>query len=232
MRQRLARKLRKLARLIEGKKRTPPASSDLQDMSEHVSYEIDMLVETATKLLDLPKADQVTHNALVESFLIHMRQLVHFFYVDPDLDTDIAATDYLAAWPGKRPLRTETLKRLAGATSKKAVHLTVDRLTKMDYEVREAGHDLLKAVRQFLGAKPLDYTYLPKSNLSPGWDDPTKLFSYSSVAVTRTDAPQSTPVLQVAAGPLPPSPVSAGSASPASAPAASISAKGGKGQKP
>jgi hypothetical protein len=65
-------------------------SEELRAISDDIRYECDMEIATATRLLEReePNGDRVLHNALVESFLIHARQLYQFLYWREPQSTD------------------------------------------------------------------------------------------------------------------------------------------------
>ena len=85
--------------------------AELKEMAlRHISYEIKMLRELADALQGKGVGPRTMKNALLESFLIHYRNLYDFFY--PDLPAkrrllyDISAGDYLPSrdrWRKDRP---------------------------------------------------------------------------------------------------------------------------------
>lgn len=56
----------------------PKIATDEEILGEHLPYELWMLRRTKEKLA-FPSADEVTCNALIESFCLHARQLLEFF---------------------------------------------------------------------------------------------------------------------------------------------------------
>jgi hypothetical protein len=83
----------------------------LREMAlRHISYEIKMLRELAAGLQGEGVGPRTLRNALLESFLIHYRNLYDFFYPEfpakRRLPHDISAADYLAnskRWRNSRP---------------------------------------------------------------------------------------------------------------------------------
>ena len=59
-----------------------PTSDDLRALSGHLSYEVDMSYGCAFWMLRVaPKVDDpISRNAVLESFTIHLRQLIDFFW--------------------------------------------------------------------------------------------------------------------------------------------------------
>lgn len=85
------------------------SAQDLAKFSEYVLYEMTMLVSIPKKFETT--VDDVTKNALLESFAIHARQLVNFFY-DSSKQGEIVASDYfgdpISEWKKVRKKRTAT----------------------------------------------------------------------------------------------------------------------------
>lgn len=69
----------------------------LMDIIEkHLPYEIDMLRRTHTQLSKIDEADEqrAIRNALIESFCIHARSLLHFFANNKMRITDAIAKEF------------------------------------------------------------------------------------------------------------------------------------------
>ncbi len=171
------------------------STQELRDLSQHVTYECDMLIGTATKLLESPPGDTIDHNALVESFLLHVRQLYHFFYWDqPRMDTDVLALDYSAGWRKARPAEPAVLKELSKVVGMKVAHVTVHRLQKERYPILQAGSALLGVIRKFLDLAPPDFVARPNLQLTPSWANTGLVFS-AGPGVTTTSSPPSGSIL-------------------------------------
>jgi hypothetical protein len=97
----------------------------------HLLYEVQMLVDTAHQLASYSVVNRnagndawATRNALLESFLIHARNLKFFFCHKPKED-DISAWQYDDQWsfpsmcPETRTMYAQMSKRLAHLTSKR-----------------------------------------------------------------------------------------------------------------
>lgn len=101
----------------------------LATFSEHVVYEMAMLVGIPRKLQ--ATSDDVTRNALLESFAIHARQLVHFFYGHAK-DGEIVASDYfnipIPEWKMVRGKEDSGLKELVARVGDEIAHLTLKRM--------------------------------------------------------------------------------------------------------
>jgi hypothetical protein len=108
----------------------------LKEMARrHLSYEVKMLRELADALQGKGVGPRTLRNALLESFLIHYRNLYDFFY--PDFPTrrrlpdDICAGDYLhnpKRWRKHRPDTNEKQRQNRERVNALLAHLTLRRL--------------------------------------------------------------------------------------------------------
>ncbi len=106
--------------------------------SEHLRYEVDMFLWLAQVCGGGAKIGAGSYgdttrlsNALIESFVVHLRNLVDFLYIDTPQKTDIVAADFCAAgmWRGVRPPLSASLEKARTRANKEIAHLTTDRLT-------------------------------------------------------------------------------------------------------
>jgi hypothetical protein len=114
-------------------KRTALTDSDLRDYSiEHLRYEVSMLFDTGSAL-PYPTSPMVgfADNAILESFAIHLRNLLDFFYpgLSPQ-DNDVIAANYYDAGhlPTNFPAQSNQLKRAERRAHKELSHLTTERI--------------------------------------------------------------------------------------------------------
>ncbi len=78
--------------------RTTRTQAELQTDSRTLLYELEMLCGTAAQLASLDRnLQRIAYNSTVESFAVHCRALVAFFF-DPTTihDTDVIAADFFA----------------------------------------------------------------------------------------------------------------------------------------
>jgi hypothetical protein len=76
------------------------------------------------------KAESPIHNALIESFAVHVRVLAEFFYPRrPEQDTILAEHFFQGRgeWERVRPAESDTLKRARDLANKLLAHLTYTR---------------------------------------------------------------------------------------------------------
>jgi len=115
--------------------RVAKSEQELQQASVHVKYELDMLAAMISFLSKgLGGTDCFTWNAYLESFVLHVRNLIDFFYLPKKSRfDDILAEDFVTNVPQwkedrlglKSPLMDEAKTRV----DKLAAHLTYKRLT-------------------------------------------------------------------------------------------------------
>lgn len=118
----------------------PYSVPDLRGYSaEHVAYEIDMFFGLV-EMLSHPQlkiggpsvavAGRV-NNALIESFGVHLRNLLDFLYFDEPQPTDVVAGDYCrpGAWKAARPAMSTTLNAARSRSNKELAHLTTQRIS-------------------------------------------------------------------------------------------------------
>jgi hypothetical protein len=171
------------------KPRQRPTDDTLRTLSEHVSYEFDMLLGTAGVLVSRKPTDDFMQNVLVESFLIHVRQVYDFLYRVPKLPTDLIAADYAPTWHGECPTASQELKDLARDVGGRAAHLTMNRVVGQQYAVLTVGRELATTIQRFLAvASPTLFAVKPKTQLPPPWAAPAPGFVFGGPPVTTTSS--------------------------------------------
>jgi hypothetical protein len=118
-----------------------PSDEELRKLTEHLQYEVLMTFDLADALASMFMAppskplDLLVRNALLEAFVIHIRQLVEFFWRDRSPKRKVTqqgayAADYFepGEWKLLRPARPNRLDRLlTGKVGWGVVHLTYGR---------------------------------------------------------------------------------------------------------
>ena len=101
---------------------------DLVQASVHLKYEFDMLIVTAT-LLSKPNLDAYARNAILESWVQHVRNLIDFFYT-PKKQDNIVMADFLIdiEIPESFPRLNADLKKAKKRANKEMSHLTYTRV--------------------------------------------------------------------------------------------------------
>jgi len=110
--------------------RIPKSDKDMRDASDAFYYEIWMFNEMVNSLLtQLPQPGNPQYNALVESFVQHMRNLIEFFCPSDKVHPDtIIASDFFSnpsQWEKKWP---DSLRKANSRANKLLAHLTYDRI--------------------------------------------------------------------------------------------------------
>jgi hypothetical protein len=167
----------KLSRL----KKTP---EELRKASNALHYEIWMFNVMVISLLSQhPQPGNPQYNALVESFVQHMRNLIEFFYPSDKVRPDtIIASDFFSnpsQWKKKWP---DLLRKANSRANKLLAHLTYDRINADKgwefSEIREIREQLNSLFAKFrnevpqdrIGEKLKNYKLLSVNDLIPGYD--------------------------------------------------------------
>jgi hypothetical protein len=97
-----------------------PSEDELRLLSEHLCYEVEMTYSLALWLAAFAGVDQLVHNAVLESFTIHLRQLIDFFWPSGNRrvgdNPDALAADFFeeGEWDRLRPERPVVLSEAVG----------------------------------------------------------------------------------------------------------------------
>lgn len=105
--------------------------AELKGASDHLHYEFWMLMSVAQALASGIAANGWLINALLESFVIHFRTLIDFFYIEKPHKDDVIAADFFVekdAWEKIRPRVSDDLSRSRARVHKETAHLTYARL--------------------------------------------------------------------------------------------------------
>jgi hypothetical protein len=119
--ERLREPARGKVRNVGRKKRTP---DELRRISEDLHYEVQMLLGSAQGLDPETTAEGTLHNALVESFAIHLRNMLDFLWPDkPKRKSDwVIAADFFPSpsdWEKLRPEISQLLLDSRGRAARK-----------------------------------------------------------------------------------------------------------------
>jgi hypothetical protein len=154
--------------------------AELRKAYEHVKYEFEMLTETATLLQSHPTLTEAHQRAILESFVIHFRNLLEFFYWNPGEDRILAEHFAPGAWRDKRPKKSALLFKGHSRACNEIAHLTFARLGVRNedwpWPVAEITKEMSELYDLFLKLAPQD---LPKLT-------PVQFASANIVSVTNT----------------------------------------------
>jgi hypothetical protein len=113
---------------MDRKRRTP---SELQNASNHIHYELRMLTTAADCMALGLFGDGAINSLLLESFVIHARSLLAFFYpAEQPRDDDVVIGDFfpeLGVWLAARPEKSNVLTQVNTRANKEIAHLTYTR---------------------------------------------------------------------------------------------------------
>jgi hypothetical protein len=111
--------------------RTERTSDDLKKCSCYLYYEVSMLESLARVLATGALGSGPLNNAVLEAFIIHVRAVIDFLYVEKPRPDDIVAEDFLPEekdWARLRPPLTPALQLAKSRAGKEIAHLTYARL--------------------------------------------------------------------------------------------------------
>ena len=139
-----------------------------------ICYEIKMFRWSANWVAEnVPPSQKPSqkYNAIVESFVMHTRTLIDFFYNDPRSD-DVVARHYVAAW--EPPHKTTHLSEAIEKANKQLAHITYSRVDdtryadpdKKPWNFEKISSDLEKTITLFFNSLPKDYRDLFSKQLS------------------------------------------------------------------
>lgn len=97
-------------------------------IADHLTYELAMLWRAPRAIESAP--DVTLRNCAIEALALHARNLIDFFYTDPQKD-DVAAAHFFSdpnSWPLKRPTCPDILETVKTRANKEVSHLTYARL--------------------------------------------------------------------------------------------------------
>lgn len=106
-------------------------ADELLEASNHLHYEIWMLSSLANGIASGIPGQGPIANALLESFVIHVRAIMDFLYADNPQADDVVAEDFFGdpeQWKTTRPALSQSLSQAKRRAGKEIAHLTYARL--------------------------------------------------------------------------------------------------------
>lgn len=107
------------------------SNKELQEASNHLHYELWMLSSLAQSMASGISSQGWLTNALLESFVVHVRGVMDFLYNDTPQKDDVVAQDYFSSteeWINIRPELSGHLSTAKSRAGKEVAHLTYARL--------------------------------------------------------------------------------------------------------
>jgi hypothetical protein len=119
--------------------------------SEHLLHELKMFRSLAGSIKS--QTDAYLHDAMVESFLLHLRNLIMFFcFPESDVD-DVVAADFVDNPTGWPAAESTVLKDARMRANKELTHLTSSRRNKGDpdkeWDVATLGNEINLLAKRF-----------------------------------------------------------------------------------
>jgi len=157
----------------------------MEYFSEHVRYEIQMLLN-ATEAIS---KQQLIANGLeympVESFAIHLRNLITFLYPNAQRDDDVCAKDFFATigkWEQIRPMLAKILESAKIRADKEVGHLTTSRLAGTPaakiWDVNGLSREIMPILKLFCDSSDKVKLDVP---FNPVWGHYTKIMAPPSI---------------------------------------------------
>jgi hypothetical protein len=144
--------------------------SKLKEASDHLHYEIWMLTSLAHGIGTGIAGQGPIANALLESFVVHVRALMDFLYNDNLKPDDVIAEDYFGnadEWKNIRPALSESLKQAKRRAGKEVAHLTYARL---DVTPETKPWRFVDIANEIAAILNIFLENVPKSNLGKQWE--------------------------------------------------------------
>ncbi len=152
----------------------PRSNDELIAASYHLAYEIEMMRGCAVCLSQIPQPPPhaIIFNALLNSFLMHVRNIVEFLYTESGKATNdqVIAEDYFRGnfeeWRMIRPEKTELLRETHVALQQAAAHLSYRRITRHPFwGWNDVGRDLELIMNEFVKNVPVNRIHDDLRNL-------------------------------------------------------------------
>lgn len=129
----------------------------LQKASEHLYYEFWMFRSLANGLGLSLIGDGPVGNAMLESFVIHVRSIMYFLYSERPKPDDVIAENFFdepVQWKKIRPNLSSLLSNVKRRVGKEVVHLTYHRLNitpeAKQWNFIEITHEISNVMKVFL----------------------------------------------------------------------------------
>lgn len=131
---------------------------ELKKASNHLAYELNMLFFLRPELSEAMRGgvrsitDTYLTNAILESFLVHVRNIIDFFYNLSPRGDDVIAGDFISNWRELSPPITALLSETKERSNKHLVHLTYARIDleeSEEWQFEKIEKDIKKVLKEF-----------------------------------------------------------------------------------
>ena len=144
-------------------------AKELKGASDRLHYEFWMLKLVARALASRIVSQGWLLNSLLESFVIHFRALLDFFYAEKPKIDDVIASDFFpdeGRWEKIRPPLSEYLSKSRAQAHKEIDHLTYARL---DVEPETKGWNYVEVSNEIKSIMDLFLANAPKHLFGNRW---------------------------------------------------------------
>jgi hypothetical protein len=124
--------------------------------AEHIRYEVQMLLNATSGILQKLKVPQGIEHMPVESYAIHLRNLITFLYPFFPRNTDVCAKNFFInedTWENLRPALSTSLLNAKNRADKEVGHLTTSRQSGVskgkEWNVKELTGELMPLIKLF-----------------------------------------------------------------------------------
>ena len=110
--------------------RTKRTEGQLRIASDYLHYEYQMLIYLANGMVSNFFGESSVRNAILEAYVIHVRNLIYFLYAEKPKNDHIVASDFFRfpdEWVKIRPQKSDSLKKAEVRSNKEVAHLSYDR---------------------------------------------------------------------------------------------------------
>jgi len=149
--------------------RTARKIEELQESSNHLFYEVWMLTSVANGLASGIAGQGPIANALLESFVIHVRAIMDFLYAEKPQSDDVIAEDFFVSpeqWTRIRPALSDVLSQAKRRAGKEVAHLTYARL---DVTPESKGLRFIEIAKEVAAVVDIFLKNVPKEKLGSAW---------------------------------------------------------------
>ena len=136
---------------------------DLQAASNHLHYEIEMLRSLASVMESGLLGVGALNNAVLEAFVIHVRNVIFFLWAENPKNDHIIASDFFNKpddWEKIRPEKSHILKESEVRSHKEVAHLSYDRIKvspeKKAWHFLEIKNEIISVFDIFLNSIPIE----------------------------------------------------------------------------
>jgi len=137
-------------------------------ITAHLTYELQMLWASSAAM---GQANRTVNNCVVESFALHARNIIDFFYTPPQKDDVVAAHFFSThgAWSAVCPTIAPILETAKGRANKEISHLTYTRCAVAPEDKPWPAPDIVSALDRVLAV------FCEHADLLP---DPVRILRY------------------------------------------------------